>query len=784
MTGLLLIAQLVVLARAPDTASACAPIEISVAARAPGAVAPTLASFVPPAGVQLLKSTITSRVERDGRGQATSLTEASYTVAAEGSGRVVLSPFVVTVGGQRATASAGPVEVHPGLALPPVVIVRARLDRAGRGAPADTLYVGQQVDYVVDVQLNEGARQRLRRNPTFFPPEMPGVIAYDLAPPSALTRVGRRCFETLSYRRALFPLFAGRAAIAPASLTYSLPLSTSFFSREESFELRTDSVHFLALDVPVTGRPPEFGGAVGSLSATARVSPPRGRMGDPLVLTLRLSGNGNVKLWPRPPLRLGWAAIANGGERVVVDTSLSLVKGSKEFDWLLTPRQPGQQVIPSIVYSYFDPQRRSYTDAHAPSLSLDIVAAALVVIDSMPAARLGIRRALREALPPALPARPWFWLLLAIAPAPAAARRARNRTRRRTERRSATRRLQQARARAEPLTARALRRLYLEAVGDRVPRTIGSTRPADFTRALRLAGVTEQTAHSAGVLLEHLDNAAFSPSGTIGDDAVASADASVRAVYGEAVRPVTAMVSSRTVVGLVLLLSSAAALRAMPDGVAATFTQGVEAYDHAAFTTAERLFGRVAARVPRSVDAWANLGTASWSRGDSASAVRGWQRALRLDPLDDELRDRIDAVTPVLVRSPAYVPPVPVNVLALLALACWLGAWGLMAIPSRYRVRHTRAIAGGAMSVGVVALLGALELADRLEPHSLAVLRSSRSLFVGPGSGVAIANATIGETGLLGVREGGWVRIALGAGRAGWVPVASVLPLDAPPGDP
>lgn len=88
------------------------------------------------------------------------------------------------------------------------------------------------------------------------------------------------------------------------------------------------------------------------------------------------------------------------------------------------------------------------------------------------------------------------------------------------------------------------------------------------------------------------------------------------------------------------------------------------------------------------------------------------------------------------------------------------------------------------MSVGVVALLGALELADRLEPHSLAVLRSSRSLFVGPGSGVAIANATIGETGLLGVREGGWVRISLGAGRAGWVPVASVLPLDAPPGDP
>ena len=561
-----------------------------------------------------------------------------------------------------------------------------------------------------------------------------------------------------------------------------MPLSTSFFSREESFELRTDSVHFLALDVPAAGRPPEFGGAVGSLAASARISSTHGRMGDPVVFTLRLEGNGNVKLWPRPPLTLGWAAIANGGERVIVDTSLSLVRGSKEFDWLLTPRQPGQQRIPSLAYPYFDPQRRGYADAHAPPLSLDIATAAMAVIDSVPTARLGIRRTLRDELPPPLPSRAWFWLVLAAAPVPAVARKVRIRTRRRTERRSATRRLQQAHARTEPLSARSLRRLYLEAVGDRVPRTIGSTRPADFTRALRLAGVTEQTAHSAGALLELLDNAAFSPAGTIADDALATADACVRAINAEAVRTVTTSASTRIFRSIVVLLACSAALRAMPDAVAVTFTQGVVAYDHAAFTTAERLFGRVATRVPRSVDAWANLGTASWSRGDSASAVRGWQRALRLDPLDDELRDRIDAVAPVPARSPSYVPPVPVNFLAFLALACWLGAWGFLAAPPRYRFRHTRPVAGAVMSIAIVALLGALELSDRLEPHSLAVLRTSEPLLPGPGpgSGLAITNASIGETGLLGVREGAWVRIALDAGRAGWVPVASVLALDAP----
>ena len=783
MIGLLVIAQLVVVAHAPDTATTCAPIAITVAARAAGVVAPFIAPLAPTASLQLLKSSVVSRSERDGRGQPSVLTEATFTVASDASGRLVLPPFVATVGVQSATAAAGPVEVHANGVLPPSVIVRALLDRGGHGAAADTLYVGQQVDYVVDVQLNESARQRLRRNPTFFPPEMPGVLAYDLAPPAALTRIGRRCFETLSYRRALFPLFAGRTAIAPAALTYSLPLSTSFFSREESFELRTDSVRFIALDVPVDGRPADFGGAVGAVQASSKISTPRARMGDPVVLTLRLEGTGNGKLWPRPPLRLGWASVANGAERVQVDTSHARVRGAKEFDWLLTPRQPGQQTVPVIDYPFFDPDRRAYSDAHGTALTLDVANASLAAVDSAPVIRLGIRHTIRDEVPPPVPSRPWYWILLAIAPAPAAVRKLRTRARARTERRSASRRLRQAALRSERLTARELRRLYLEAVGDRVPRTIGATQPSAFSRGLRLAGVTEDTAHAAGVLLGQLDSAAFSPAGAIEGDVVTSANGLVKAIDAQAVRLARTSTAGRTVVAMGCLFLSATSLGALPEGVANTFKQGVEAYDHAAFTTSQRLFARVAGRAPRAVDAWANLGTAAWSRGDSASAVRGWQRALRLDPLDAEARERLEAVAPPLLRAPGYVAPLPADLLALAALACWVAAWLLLAVPPVRRPGNGRALAGGALSVAVVLILATLEIGNRLEPRGLAVLRVSRPLVEAPGSSVAVASGTTGETGMIGAREGAWVRIALDRQRSGWVPVASVLALDAPPGD-
>ncbi|MEP6729657.1 MAG: hypothetical protein ABJE10_03410 [bacterium] len=780
MIGLLLVAQLVVVAHAPDTATTCAPLEVTVAARAPGDIAPRIAPASLSTSLQLLKSSFTNRIERDGAGQPSALTEATFVLASDASGRVTMPQFVASVGALRETATPLPVDVRQGVATTPTVIVRAWLDRSGRGVPIDTLYVGQQVDYVVDVQLNEAARQRLRRNPTFFPPEMPGVLAYDLAQPAGLTRVGRRCFETLSYRRALFPLFAGRTAIAPAALTYSLPLSTSFFSREETFELRTDSVRFTALDVPAAGRPADFVGAVGSLGATSRVSIARARMGDPVVLTLRLEGTGNVKLWPRPSLSVGWASIADGEERVQVDTSQSRVRGSKEFDWLLTPRQSGRQQVPRIDYPYFDADRGVYAAAAAPPLSLDVATASLAAADSAPVTRLGIRRALREELPPPIPSRPWYWVLLAVAPLPAVVRRAREKALVRTDRRTALKRIKQSASRKETLTARELRRVYLAAVGERVHATIGATRRDLFERALRRSGVTADTADLAGAFLERLDAAAFSPSGSVGDEAIVEAAKIASDVDAQAMRPSSTTAATR-VIAVLLVVATAATLQALPRGVSATFTQGVEAYDHSAFTTSQHLFARVVARAPRAVDAWANLGTAAWSRGDSAGAVRGWQRALRLDPLDGDARDRLDVVQPSAMRSSGYVAPLPANALALAALLCWIAAWAMLMVPPARRPHNARSISGGVLALGMVLLIVALEVQEQLDPGGLAVMRTTRLLLEAPGSQNGLASANIGETGRIGAREGAWVRIALDGARAGWVPVASVLPIDGIP---
>jgi tetratricopeptide (TPR) repeat protein len=778
--GLALIAQIAIVARGPDTATSCAPLELSVAARAPGGVAPRIT--LPLGGdVQLLRSSVVSRTDYDGAGQPSTITEGVFVVATRAVGRVVLPPFVATVGTASARSAPVAVEVSPSEVSSPTVLVRASLD-AGNAARGDSLYVGQQVDYVVDVQLNEAARQRLRRNPTFFSPDMPAVLAYDLPAPPPVERETRRCFETLSYRRALFPLFPGPAVIPPAVLTYSLPLSTSFFSREESYEVRTEGVHFVAIEPPVGGRPSDYLGAVGAVRASASLSTLQGRMGDPVVLTVRLEGTGNVKLLPRPAITLPWASIALGEERVTVDTSVAAVRGSKEFDWLLTPERAGHLVVPSVRYPYFDPARGAYGVDVTDSMALDVATASLASADTSLATRLPIRTALRAEVPPELPTRGWYWLLLLLAPAPATLRRLRSGRRRRASRVSAARRLGKLGSARTPPAPRELRRAFLDAMRDRVPALRDSASRLPLGRALRYAGVTEATALEADEVLDRLDAAAFSPAGRVDPALVRRAVAIATAVDNEAVRPTP--VHPGVASALLLALLVGAQLAAMPDAVTRTFADGVAAYERGEFAAAQRLFARTSARAPRAVDAWANFGAAAWTRGDTAHAAFGWQRALRLDPLDGEVRERLASVQPPLIGSAAYVAPLPVNAMALGALVLWLSAWLALALPVSWRPPQTRAVAGGALVLAIVALGGALELRDRADVRGLGVLRSGRELLDAPTpTAPPAATATAGEVGAMGAREGAWVRLTLDGSRAGWLPVAALLPLDGAAGN-
>ncbi|HYV96923.1 MAG TPA: hypothetical protein VE967_05675, partial [Gemmatimonadaceae bacterium] len=218
----------------------------------------------------------------------------------------------------------------------PAVIERSTLDpRADVNFHAaivpETVYVGAPATYELGVFIADEVRQRLRKNPEFIPPELRSVLAYDLHDSQGARTVVRdgRTYEVHVFRRALFPVAPGKIVIPPARLTYTMPLGASFFSREETHTLRSESVTIVAISPPASGRPPNWTGAVGDLQISTKTNARAARVGDPFLVTLRVSGSANVNLLPRPTFTLPWGTVVPSAERVTIDSLAASVRGAK-----------------------------------------------------------------------------------------------------------------------------------------------------------------------------------------------------------------------------------------------------------------------------------------------------------------------------------------------------------------------------------------------------------------------------------------------------------------------
>jgi hypothetical protein len=789
--------QLSVAAHAPPAVTACEALEITVAVRSasparPRVIIPSLTPF------ELLRQTHhLSRPQATG-GRSAFLHEYRYVVATDVSGRHEIPPFEVRSGDEVARSAPIGVRVSP---IPddggaPSVVARARIDTSQRvsfqaAAEPDTVFVGEQAFYEVAVFLNGAVRRRLRRNPTFFPPDMVSMLAYDVPmppgdPPSR--RISRDCFDALVYRRAIFPLVPGRHAIPPAQLVYSLPLGMSFFSREESFELGTDSTIVIAVLPPTEGQPADYVGAVGRLAVDSRLDAREARVGDPLVVTVAVSGEGNVNLFPRPRLDVGWGQLVAGGERVSVDTGAAVIGGRKEFDWILTPYREGDLVFPEVRYPYFDPALRRYQTAVSDAVRIFVEQGSIASADTLLESRLPIRVAYSGPVGTPLHQRPGYWVILAMIPIPALVI---GRRRRRIEQPAITAaaRLTVLGAAEERHDPALVRRLLGAALSDRVGMTAANlTSAGAVRRSLLRAGVTPETATECEALMRDLEAVAFGRS-----DATPLAQPARRACelltrIDEEALPARALRRSRrnVVVIPVLAMSLAGAGSLLADAgleAALQFSQGVTAFERGDIAAARSHFATAAALAPRSAASWVNYGTSAWHVGDTASAVHGWQRALRLEPTARDARARLSILGDVNAPGPARVTNVSRNTPAIAALAFWSAAWSLSLLGGVAR-RRRRLAAGGAMLVASLAV-GSLLLAFALDEELLGgdrVIARGTLLREAPGLGsTAVGRVPTGSVARTVSRRASWSRVDLGEGNLGWVESHRLIRLGDPP---
>ena len=785
--------QIVVTVAAPETLTVRQPATVTVRAVVRGPVAPTIRppTFAPLSGVRVEEST---RVDGGSMSRSLAVVEHKYLVVAQRPGPVVIPPIEANVGPMTGRSDPIRLTVVTAPAIPvPAVVSRSRLDpRSGVNFHAlvapDTVYVGEQATYQVGVFLNDDVRYRLRRNPEFIPPELRSMLAYDLSAPRSFVskRVidGRR-YEVHVFQRALFPLTAGRYEIPPARLNYSLPLSASFFSREESHQLRSETVPLVVVDPPQVGRPTDFTGAVGRLALEAHVDSGAAKVGDPLVLTVRVTGDGNVSFFPRPDVHVPWGQLVPAEERVQLDSSATVVRGAKEFDWVITPAKSGEVEVPPIRYPFFNPYTERYELAVTSPQRVSVAPGALIAIDAAgDSARpvFPLRHVMQVQARAPLSRERVFWLAMLVAPVPAAlalvARRPR--TRRTPSASERLRKLAKTRETPSPNDAAALRRTYAAALAERIG--VAAAELADrraLVRALRRSGVTAEVARAADELLGELDTAVYSGNSLSLTDGAARAMDVLRKVDHEA-RPRIIRTSTRSVAPMALLGLSLTVSQSEPTA-RELFDRGVREYEAHRYSRAERFFADAAREHPASADAWANFGTAAWAARDTAAAAIGWQRALRLEPTATDVRSRLD-LTPGFGGSElAAVPPLTESSVAIIGGLAWLLGW-LCAAIGIWRRRAPWRYA--AYVLGVVALVSGLagvRVREAYEAKRLAIVVEPARLRALPVlGGEASSPVLTGEVARTVREEGVWSLVRMGDDREGWMESDKLEPIARP----
>jgi hypothetical protein len=125
--------------------------------------------------------------------------------------------------------------------------------------------------------------------------------------------------------------------------------------------IRSNEVKVTVKPLPSQSRPGDFTGGVGEFNVNASIDREQLKTNEALTLKFSISGKGNIKLVEKP-------AVVFPPDFEVYDprttdnisASGSGVTGSRSYEYLIIPRNPGKFKIKPISFSYFDLSSQAY----------------------------------------------------------------------------------------------------------------------------------------------------------------------------------------------------------------------------------------------------------------------------------------------------------------------------------------------------------------------------------------------------------------------------------------
>ena len=324
--------------------------------------------FVP--GLQLIGSARSSSTGFD-NGRLSAVFEFQFTYQPTRTGTIEIEPIKVildnvvhltapitvnvTAGGQQ------PLQVSPGISQPTSLVGQDFFSEAF--VDDESPYLGQQITYTLRLYSTNPTSRPIRDPPDFAGFWNPGRTRLDQ---SGVAVSGRR-YTLTEEETILFPTLVGQTNIESTGVS----VAGGFFASGRT-DFRTQPIALNVSPLP-PNEPDAFTGAVGKFDISADVNANSVAIGEPVTVTLTVSGEGNIETLPGPawPDVAGWRGFDGDTDHAIRVVNGKL-QGRKTFKRALLPDFAGSYELPAIEYAYFDPDTEEYVTRSTPTFRIEV----------------------------------------------------------------------------------------------------------------------------------------------------------------------------------------------------------------------------------------------------------------------------------------------------------------------------------------------------------------------------------------------------------------------------
>lgn len=319
-------------------------------------------------------------------------------------GRIQISPFTVAQAGTSLSTRVFELEIR-GVPETPDVEIELAL-------PESPIFVGQKVKVAVEFRIDRETQADLISYQIHVPLFDSAALRFLDEPPArtdthleiqteaGLLRLPAVSSERLIGGRQTLIVRAERTMIAMTAdeIRAAAPkvfISQGFGFRRDVFNQRrpTSSRRFMTTGTPVrievaevprSGRPASFAGAVGS-GFSLEVDADRSvvQLGEPIMLSFHLRGNGDLTSASLPALDAE-GLFDPSRFRLPEESPAGIVdEDGKHFEVTLRVLDAGVREIPALAYSWFDAETRRFETTRSQPIALSVGAARIIGADAV-----------------------------------------------------------------------------------------------------------------------------------------------------------------------------------------------------------------------------------------------------------------------------------------------------------------------------------------------------------------------------------------------------------------